>query len=417
VTQRQTENSLNLGRINLPNIGAVWVSIHLSVPLSIFFICYDFGVTVSNTVAFFLVFLLAVGIHEGAHLIIEQLFGHSSRSELGEVSNEADDASAFDTQFSENKTQSIRNFHRANYPPFGPPSMASLTVVGIWWSRPWSCRWTYLAGPIANLLAAGYILATYAGDGITPREWDALLMPQTITGQLFLTNAWLGIMNFISAPPADLGFALSHYYRPINKEASELSNAHIRSAQWILFPVLALAVLAGKLGLAIGTGYLLFNTFRASVWNACIYTGQNSKIAKYLTPAAALRTFRRTDSIDSTLEVLMTAHQDYFPIVGSTQPDGEQQKEAVTAHGVVERNSILSAIAQGEGPSPITTLIDSTIRTVSADETVTSLLYEFHPDEEAVCIVQQNGTFTGLIFPNKIAHVVWINSIKELVEL
>lgn len=405
---RQKENSLNLGRINLAQIGPIWFSIHLTVPLSIFFICYDFGVTTGNSISFLLVFLLAVGIHEGAHLIVEQFFGHTSRRDPGGKSPASGTSSE--------QSHSIRSYRQGSSPPTsGHPVSASLTVMGIWWSRPWNFRWTYLAGPIANLLAAVYILATFAGGGITPREWDALLMPQNITGQLFLTNAWLGIMNFLSAPPADLGFALSHYYRPVDKEAAELSSAHIRSAQWILFPVLALALLAGKLGLAIGAGYLLFTTFRASVWNACIYNGVDSKIAKYITQATALRSFRRADSIDSTLEVLMTAHQDYFPIVENRY--GEQELSAVSAFGVVERNAILSAIAQGEGSSPISSLIDDTIRTVSADETVTDLFYEFHPEEETVCMVQQNGTYAGLVFPNKISHVVWIKSIKELVEL
>lgn len=410
---RQTENSLNLGRINLAHLGPVWFSIHLTVPLGIFFVCYDFGVTVSNTVTFFLVFLLAVGIHEGAHLIVEQFFGHSHRKEPRVASSLT--GTPLDIGTTSDNGHSSRNDQKENYHSIPPPMTASLTVTGIWWSRPWNFRWTYIAGPIANLLAAGYILATFAGDGISSREWDALLMPQTLTGQLFLTNAWLGIMNFLSSPPADLGFALCHYYRPIDKEAAELSSAHIRSAQWILFPVLALALLAGKLGLIIGAGYLLFTTFRASVWNACIYNGQDSKVANYVTQGASLRSFRRADSIDSTLDVLMTAHQDYFPIVENITRD--QSGESFSAFGVVERNAILSAIAQGEGHSPISTLIDDTIRTISADATVSALFYEFHPDEEAVCMVQQNGTYTGLVFPSKISHVVWIKSIKELVEL
>jgi predicted transcriptional regulator len=407
VAPKQTENSLNLGRVNLAHLGPVWFSIHLTVPLGILFVCYDFNVTAQNTVAFFLVFLLAVGIHEGAHLIIEQIFGQTNRRNSTDGFFAASKAS--------DQPPSTHHAQREDFPSSGPPATASLTVTGIWWSKPWNSRWTYLAGPIANLLAAGYILASYAGGGITPREWDSLLMPQTLTGQLFLTNAWLGILNFISAPPADLGFALSHYYRPINKEGAQLSSSHIRSAQWILFPVLALALLAGKLGIAIGTGYILFTTFRASVWNACIYNGYDSKIAKYVTQSESLRLFRRADSIDSTLEVLMTAHQDYFPIVEG--PVGEQTAGSISAFGVVERNTILSAIAQGEGNSPISSLIDDTIRTVSPDDTITSLFYEFHPDEEAVCIVQQNNNFIGLIFPNKISHVVWIKSIKELVEL
>jgi predicted transcriptional regulator len=111
----------------------------------------------------------------------------------------------------------------------------------------------------------------------------------------------------------------------------------------------------------------------------------------------------------------MTTDQDYFPIIESSSD--EKEIESVTAFGVIERHSILSAIAQGEGQSTVTTLINDTIRTVSADETVTSLFYELHPDEESVCMVQQNGNYTGLVFPNKIAHIVWIKSIKDLVEL
>ena len=413
MTQKQTENSLGLGRITLPTIGPIRLSVHLTVPLALLFICYDFGISVSNTIAFSLVFLLAVGIHEGAHLLAEQLFSLSKQGTSAGGLHTLGGALYLGPFSAPHTTPSpVQNQLTLSSAPVSPAT-ASLTVIGIWWSKPWNFRWTYLTGPLANLLAAGYILATYASDGVTPREWEALLMPQTIAGQLFLTNAWLGIMNFISSPPADLGFALSHYYRPIDKNSSESSNAHIRLAQWILFPILILALLAGKLGLVIGTGYLLFNTFRASVWNACVYNDQHSPIAKYVTPAADLRSFRRTDSIDGTLEVLMTAHQDYFPVVAG----GTHETESVIACGIIERNAILSALAQGEGHSPVTTLIDDTIRTVSADETVTSLFYEFHPVEESVCMVQQNGTYTGLVFPNKIAHIVWIKSIKELVEL
>ena len=388
MTRKQTENSINLGRIDLPHIGPVWVSIHLSVPLGLLFLSYDFGVNAANTISLFLVFLLSVGIHEGAHLVVEQLFGYNNQT-----------------------TRSAKDDHRIS-----TPTIASLTAIGVWWSRPWNFRWTYLAGPIANLLAAGYILAIHSAGGISPREWNTLLLPQTVTGQLFLINAWLGIMNFISSPPADLGFAISYYFQKKDKGIAEPNNKYVRLAQWILFPILALAFLAGKLGLVIAVGYLLFTTFRATVWNACLHHGRDIKIFKYLTPAVELRSFRRTDSIESTLETLMTAHQDYFPITELNGHDSKnpETQNSTTVLGVIERTLILSSIAQGDGQSPVTSLIDDTTRRVSADEPIASLFHEFHPDEEPVCIIEQNGIYTGLVFPNKIAHVIWVKLIDEI---
>jgi hypothetical protein len=432
VAQRIQSNYIILGKIKVPQIGTVLLSIHISLVIALLLVSYEFSLDFINTCIFCLIFLLSTGIHEGAHIIVDQI--------LEKKINRKDNDPEIANEDRQQKT-SLHTQHSPNTPST-PIITAHITTIGIWWNRPWRDRYTYLAGPLASLMVAIYILiihqTSYPGDvlnvekGFLPMKWERLFDFNTKIGMLFTTNFWLFLSNVLPSPPSDLGFALAYLSKTNShldkEEKAEEGDHYISSGQWLLFALVTISIFSGKLTLIFITGFMLFNAFRASIWRICARQAKDTKVITYVVPATELKVFNRSDSIESTLQQLATSHHDFFPIIEKTRisdnspPDNDQTGIinsrsgliSCSVVGIVDRYNIISAITKGDGALPIATLAVTDIRDISPHESLEKLFEEFQIDDNAVVVVKDDNNFFGLLFPGKIMPILWTESLKDI---
>jgi Zn-dependent protease len=363
------DNAITVGRFL-----SLTATLHISLPLFMLLTATDFALTTPQFISLIFQFGLAYFIHEFAHISARyalniKVFGILAYPFGG----------WWLTDGQEESKEIVEDVHNE----------VEKKETGLRFATPGQQACFYLAGPCANILIALYL-------------WITLLhfsLPQfqltTVKEQMFWTHLWLALINFLPAPPSDLGFLL--YYNYPTRRA-----LFVRFSQIAIVIVVILAIWQHTFSVVLAGGVLFLHSLRVVVYDHARERAKSLKMSHFLRPTAQLDYFDGSVPIRNTADVLHTSLQDSFPVL-----------ERGKVIGMVERQAILASIGQGDGYHVISTISTDAVRTFDLNDSLGALFEELLPFDEVVCLVESNGEFVGIVQPGRIANTLWIQYIEE----
>lgn len=373
------ENSIPCGEVN-----NVRLFLHLSLPLFLILLATDFELMPSELIKLIFFVAIALFIHLFAQFssIFLKNFEHSKG-----ISTSSDDKLGL---------ARMREIFGKRYSalivfPFGGYWVHSSREDALDRQEHQSLLAFCFAGVAVNGLIALYML----GKGFSFNAPKLTL--NLAKDQLLWSNAWLALINLIPCPPFAMGLYLFHR-KPQWRETC------VRITQTICVAG-ALFCSLGQLFSAVLVFFLaLLHSFRAIVILRAQQQSVGRNVGDLMCPLTKLEPLLAHRRVVETLDVLERSIHDFFPIL--------QGQETV---GIVERNSILTAVSQGKGEEPIASLASGNIRLIPSTTPIAEVLAEFSPFEESLCLVQhpEEKLVIGILPTSRITNVLCIRAIEK----
>ncbi|MGH7680401.1 MAG: site-2 protease family protein [Candidatus Eiseniibacteriota bacterium] len=198
-----------------------------------------------------------------------------------------------------------------------------------------------LAGPAVNIAIAGILLVALAGSGMGLQALtDPVFIQENFFARLLAYNVFLAVFNLIPAFPMDGGRVLRALL------ATRLD--YMRATQIAANVGQGIALLFGLLGI-LGNPILLFIALFVFIGAGTEAAAVQMRSAFLGVPVskAMIRDFRalRADEpLARAVELLLSGHQQDFPVLGMA--DGERT-DGERAVGILTRADLLKALAAG----------------------------------------------------------------------
>jgi hypothetical protein len=373
------ENSIPCGEVN-----GVRLFMHLSLPLFLILLATDFELMPSELIKLVLFICIALFLHLFAQLSSILLKNPEQSGGAPTPSNDTLGLARLREIFGKRYSALILF-------PFGGYWVHSSRQDALDRQQHHSLLAFCFAGVAVNGLIALYML----GKGFSFHAPTLTL--SLAKDQLLWSNAWLALINLIPCPPFAMGLYL-FYRKPQWRETC------VRITQTICVAGALLCSLGQLFSVVLVFFLGLLHSFRAVVIVRAQQQGAGQNAGDLMCPMAKLEPLPAQGRVIETLDILERSIHDFFPIL--------QGRDTL---GIVERNSILTAVSQGKGDEPVASLLSGNIRLISSTTPITEVLAEFSPFEESLCLVQhpEEKLVVGILPTSRITNVLCIRAIEK----
>lgn len=258
-----------------------------------------------------------------------------------------------------------------------------------------------VAGPMVNVVIAVVLLASVGGlPSVEQLANFGEMNLVSFVARLALVNIMLVVFNLIPAFPMDGGRMLRALLAMVVPRA--------KATRWAATTGQVIAVVGALLAVSVGMWWLLI--IAAFVFFAA---GQEASMSdaqaafEGVTVGAAMETRFRVlqtgDSLQRAAEVLLEGQQHDFPVVDAS---GE-------CRGILLRNDLLRALAEGKLHASVADAAQSKFARVSADQELSSALEVLAGSSLPVApVMNSHGQIEGLLTRENVAEFLVVRSAR-----
>ena len=257
-----------------------------------------------------------------------------------------------------------------------------------------------LAGPAVNVLIAGVLLAIFVGGGGTLSPENLGTLEGGFLERLLAYNVFLALFNLIPAFPMDGGRVLRALL------ATRLD--YLRATRIAANVGQGIALLFVIWGIKVGNPFLLFIALFVFIGAGQEAQAVQMRSAFEGVPVSRamirdFRTLRGDEPLSRAVELLLSGHQQDFPVLGSN-PAGP-------VLGILTRADLLTSLASGRTDRRIDEVAKRSCGTAHPREMLEGV---FHRMQEngcpAVPVIEADGSLVGMVTLENVGELAMVQA-------